>query len=139
MEDAAVADVVLGALVDAGGVLLVLRSPDKSANPNVWDLPGGCVEEGESELGALARELHEELGIHIERDTGSHLYRLTAGPAEEPVVVSAWMVRDWQGTVLNKAPEEHVDIGWFGLDALPSPAHPIMRTALVSALRDVGG
>lgn len=139
MKDSAVADVVLGALVDEVGVLLVHRSPDKRAHPNVWDLPGGCVEEGESELGALARELHEELGVHIATDTVSHLYRLTAGPAEEPALVSAWMVRDWRGTPLNNAPEEHVSIGWFGWDALPSPAHPIMRTAMVNSLRDVAG
>lgn len=89
MKDNAVADVVLGALVDEGGVLLVRRSPDKRAHPNVWDLPGGCVEEGESELGALERELHEELCVHILTDAVSHLYRLTTGPADEPVLVSA--------------------------------------------------
>ncbi len=133
------ADVVLGALVDEGGVLLVHRSPNKQAHPNVWDLPGGCVEEGESELGALARELHEELGVHIATDAVSHLYRLIAGSAEEPALVSAWVVRSWQGTPLNNAPDEHVGIGWFGLDALPSPAHPVMRTAMVDALRDAAG
>lgn len=132
--DESVADVVLGALVDEGRVLLVHRSPDKRAHPDVWDLPGGCVEEGESELGALARELHEELAIHMDPDAVSHLYRLTAGPAEEPALVSAWLVHRWEGTPLNNAPEEHVDIGWFRLDALPSPAHPAMRAALLTAL-----
>lgn len=137
MEDVAVADVVLGALVDEGRVLLVHRSRDKRAHPNVWDLPGGCVEDGESELGALARELHEELGVDIATDAVSHLYRLIAGPADEPALVSAWMVHNWQGTPLNYAPEEHIGIGWFELDALPSPAHPIMRATLVNALRDI--
>jgi 8-oxo-dGTP pyrophosphatase MutT (NUDIX family) len=135
--DEVVADVVLGALVGEGRVLLVHRSPNKRAHPNVWDLPGGCVEEGESELGALARELREELDVHIASDTASHLYRLTAGPADEPALVSAWMVRTWQGTPMNNAPEEHVDIGWFGLDTMPSPAHPLLRAAFLSALRDV--
>lgn len=137
--DESVADVVLGALVDEGRVLLVHRSPDKRAHPDVWDLPGGCVEEGESELGALWRELREELGVDITTDTVSQLYRLTAGPAEEPALVSAWLVSDWQGTPLNNAPEEHVDIGWFGLDSLPSPGHPLMRPALLTALRGAGG
>lgn len=130
-----VADVVLGALVDEDRVLLVRRSPNKRAHPDVWDLPGGCVEADESELGALERELREELDIDIATDAVSHLYRLTAGSPEEPVVVSAWVVRHWQGTPQNHAPEEHVDIGWFGLDSLPSPAHPLMRTALVNGLR----
>lgn len=36
------------------------RSPHKRAYPDTWDLPGGHREAGESELGALRRELHEE-------------------------------------------------------------------------------
>lgn len=135
MKDA-VAQVVLGALIDERRVLLVHRSPSRRAHPNVWGLPGGCVEEGESELDALAREMREELAVRITTDSVSHLYRLTAGPAEEPALVSAWLVRNWQGTPLNDAPGEHVGIGWFGSDALPSPAHHIMRAALANALRD---
>ncbi len=38
------------------------------------------MEVGESELDALARELHEELGVRVERGSASHLCRLTAGP-----------------------------------------------------------
>lgn len=136
--DDAIADVVLGALVDEGRVLLVHRSPNKRAHPNVWDLPGGCVEEGESELGALERELREELGVCIATDAVSQLYRLTAGSVDEPALVSAWMVRKWEGTPLNNAPDEHVDIGWFRLGKLPSPAHPLMRAAFVNALWGFG-
>ena len=130
-----VADVVLGALMDEDRVLLAHRSPTKRAHPDVWDLPGGCVEAGESELCALARELREELGVHIATDTASHLYRLTAASVEEPALVSAWIVLDWQGTPKNNAPDEHVDIGWFELGNLPSPAHPLVRTAFVNAVR----
>ena len=56
-------EVVVGALVRDGRVLLGHRRPDKRAYPDVWDLPGGVMEDGESELDALARELREELGV----------------------------------------------------------------------------
>lgn len=49
--------VVCGALVENGAVLLVHRSPTRRAYPDLWDLPGGHVEAGESELQALAREM----------------------------------------------------------------------------------
>ncbi len=127
--------VVVGALVRDGQVLLVHRRADKRANPDVWDLPGGVVEEGESELEALARELREELGVRIEVGSTSHLDRVTAGPADEPALLSAWLVPQWQGTPANVAPEEHDGIGWFGLDELPPPPHVLVRTALVRALR----
>jgi len=127
--------VVVGALVRDGRVLLVHRSPSKRAYPGVWDLPGGLTEVGESELGALRRELHEELGVQIATGSVSHLCRVTAGPAEEPALLSAWLVREWQGTPSNLAPEEHDDIGWFGHHEMPPPAHMLVRTALLEAMR----
>jgi len=131
--------VVVGALVRGGRVLLVHRCPDKRAYPDVWDLPGGHIEAGESELGALTRELHEEIGVQIATGSASHLCRLAAGPAEEPALLSAWLVRDWQGMPANVAPEEHDDIGWFGLEELPPPAHVLVRTTLVNAIRGQRG
>ena len=128
-------EVVVGALVRGDRVLLAHRSPDKAAYPDVWELPGGVVEAGESELEALRRELREELGVRIATDSASHLCRLTVRPAGQPALLSAWLVRDWQGTPANVAPGEHVDIRWFGLDELPPPAHVPVRTALLDALR----
>ena len=97
------------------------------------------MEAGESELGALTRELHEELGVQIATGSASHLCRLTAGPAEEPALLSAWLVRDWEGTPTNVATEEHDDIGWFALEALPPLAHVLVRAAVVNAMRSDRG
>src|SRR6476661_2476654 len=127
--------VVVGALVRERLVLLAYRSQNKPAYPAVWELPGGVVEPGESELDALTRELREELGVHIAAGSASHLCRLTVGPAEEPALLSAWLVPDWEGTPANVAPEEHDDIGWFVVEELPPPAHVLVRTALVDAIR----
>lgn len=57
--------VVAAALVRSGEVLLTHRSPSRQWYPDVWDLPGGHVEDGESELQALGREVREELGVHV--------------------------------------------------------------------------
>ena len=132
-------EVVVGALVHDGRVLLVHRRPDKRAYPDVWDLPGGLVEPGESELEALERELQEELGVRIATGSASHLCRVPAGSDDEPAVLSAWLVREWQGTPSNVAPEEHDDLGWFGLEELPPPPHPGVRSALVSAIGSDAG
>ena len=127
-------EVVVGALVRNGRVLLGHRSPDKLAYPDVWDLPGGVIEAGESELSALARELQEELGIEITPAATRHLCRVTAHPSTGPVLLSAWLVDDWQGTPTNLAPDEHVAVGWFGIDELPQLAHAQVRTALLNAV-----
>ena len=122
----------MGALVRGRRVLLVHRRPDKRAYPDVWDLPGGVVETGESQLEALRRELREEVGVRVVGESASHLCRVTAGPVAEPALLSAWIVREWEGAPANLAPEEHDGIGWFDLDELPPPAHPLVRAALLT-------
>lgn len=49
-----------------GDVLLAQRPPGK-AYEGYWEFPGGKLEPGETSAQALARELHEELGIVVRR------------------------------------------------------------------------
>ncbi|HSQ81449.1 MAG TPA: Nudix family hydrolase [Casimicrobiaceae bacterium] len=49
-----------------GDVLLAQRPPGK-AYAGYWEFPGGKLEPGETSVQALARELHEELGIVVRR------------------------------------------------------------------------
>lgn len=54
--------VVAGVLVEADKVFLCHRSASRRWYPNVWDLPGGHIEEDESPAHALVRELREASG-----------------------------------------------------------------------------
>lgn len=128
-------EVVLGALVREGRVLLVHRSPNRHAYPDVWDLPGGHIESGETELTALTREMHEELGVQIATGSAIHLCRLGAGRGEESVRFSAWLVCEWEGTPTNVAPDEHDEIRWFRHEEVPPLAHELMGPAVVEAMR----
>ena len=128
-------EIVTAALVRDGRVLLVHRSPNRRAYPDVWDLPGGHIEPGETELAALTREMHEELGVRIETGSAIHLCRLDAGCAEDPVRISAWLVGRWEGTPTNVAPDEHDEIRWFRPEELPPLIHEPVRTAVVEAMR----
>lgn len=107
-------DVVTGALVRERRVLLVHRSRHRRAYPDLWDLPGGHVEPGESPLDALVRELREELGVRVVAETAGHMAELRSGAGDEDVRVSVWSVGEWEGVPVNAAPEEHDRIGWFG-------------------------
>jgi 8-oxo-dGTP pyrophosphatase MutT (NUDIX family) len=128
-------EIVVGALLREGRVLLVHRSPDRHVYPDVWDLPGGHVETGESELTALTRELHEELDVRIAAGSVSHLCRLDAGRGGESVPLSAWLVGDWHGAPTNAAPDEHDEIRWFRPEELPPLPHESLGTVLAEAMR----
>ena len=130
----AMEEVVIGALVREGRVLLVHRGPSRRAYPGVWDLPGGHIETGESELDALMREMHEELGIQISVGSVVHLGRLNAGTGGESVRLSAWLIGTWQGTPKNAAPEEHDEIRWFEIGELPPLPHEHLGTLLLDAI-----
>jgi 8-oxo-dGTP diphosphatase len=56
--------VVAGALI-ADRALLVAQRRRPSDLAGLWELPGGKVVPGETEITALARELREELGVEV--------------------------------------------------------------------------
>ena len=56
----------VGAIVhDANGRLLVIRRGHPPGE-GLWSLPGGRVEDGESDAAAVVRELSEETGLRVE-------------------------------------------------------------------------
>ncbi len=58
-------DVAVGVLIDATGRFLMTTRPRGKVFEGYWEFPGGKLEAGETTAQALARELHEELGIEI--------------------------------------------------------------------------
>lgn len=62
----------------AGDVLLVRHS----YGPDVWSLPGGGVASGEEPEAAARREVHEELGLTLDRleALGTHKEEISGAP-----------------------------------------------------------
>jgi 8-oxo-dGTP diphosphatase len=62
-------EVAVGVLVREDGAFLLTSRPTGKPYAGYWEFPGGKLEAGETVAQALARELHEELGIDIENCT----------------------------------------------------------------------
>ncbi|CAM4308997.1 Nudix family hydrolase [Kerstersia similis] len=121
-------DVAVGVLVRPDGCVLLDQRPADKSWAGWWELPGGKIEAGETVLQALARELQEELGIHVTRSypwvTYIHEY------PHATVRLSFCRVEHWEG---EPRPEERQTLGWFTPhDALELPqllpaAYPPLR------------
>ena len=94
LKRAAVAIALTEADDAAGGtaVLLTLRAAGLRAHSSQWALPGGRCDEGETQVTAALRELHEELGLDLREANVLGLlddYPTRSGYLITPVVVWA--------------------------------------------------
>ena len=89
--------VVAAALTDRQGrILLQQRAPDR-AMANLWEFPGGKVDEGELPEAALVRELREELGIETDAAHLAPACFASAPVGERHMVLLLYLCRHWQG------------------------------------------
>jgi 8-oxo-dGTP diphosphatase len=92
---------VVAGLVCQGSRLLVCQRRADVLYPLKWEFPGGKLEEGESLLTALRRELKEELGIEVE--SASELFRHSHSYPNQTVDLVFFKVETYHGSVSNKA------------------------------------
>jgi 8-oxo-dGTP diphosphatase len=105
--------VAAAVVVRADGQFLLAQRPVGKPYAGYWEFPGGKVEPGESAEGALARELHEELGIDV-----VHAYPwITRDYDYEHAAVRLrfFRVLDWRGEPHGK---ENQRFAWQSIDAL---------------------
>lgn len=89
-----------------------------------WHLPGGGVKKREGFDAGLARELREEVGLHVfttERVLG--IYHNLREAKDDHVVV--FVTRVPAGTAVTAADAlEIAEAAWFAIDALPADVSP---------------
>jgi ADP-ribose pyrophosphatase len=83
-KDDGVEQFVVGAVVEHGGRVLLLRRPEGDFMGGIFELPSGKVETGETLDVALAREVREETGLNVSglRDYLGH-FTYTSGSGQQ--------------------------------------------------------
>jgi|GEM_PF-1712004 len=120
--------VVVAALIERGGRVLVSQRLPDAGQPNRWEFPGGKRERGESDRAALRRELNEELGIDLA--VGSRVWTAPAGPLELRFYRCGWRPG------LRPRPLGVVQFRWVRREDLPGYCFPPADDGLVAALAD---
>jgi 8-oxo-dGTP diphosphatase len=118
--DPRVREVVGAAIVDDLGHptrLLAARRTEPAALAGGWELPGGKVDEGETQVEAVHRELREELGVEVE--LGEQLVGPLPGgrwPLGEAYAMTVW----WAVVTVGEAApiEDHDEVRWLEREQL---------------------
>jgi len=123
-----IVEVAAAVLQRADGSFLLAQRPAGKVFAGYWEFPGGKVEPGEAAGLALARELHEELGIEVER-AYPWLTRVFAYP-HATVRLRFYRVLQWRN---EPRPRENQALAWQRLDdRMAEPMLPANAPVLAS-------
>lgn len=103
--------VVAAVLINAKGEVLLAQRPVGKRLAGKWEFPGGKIEDGETPESALARELHEELGIEVRTEDFENFWFLSHSYPEFKfhLLMPVYTCRGWKG---EPKPLEHSALCW---------------------------
>jgi 8-oxo-dGTP diphosphatase len=114
----ATVDVAVGILINSQEEFLLTSRPIGKVYEGYWEFPGGKLEAGETVAQALARELHEELGLQI-GDVQLWHQQLVDYP-HALVRLNFCKVREWQGMLEMREGQQ------FAWQSLPVQVGPVL-------------
>ena len=119
-----VVDVAVGVLLRPDGAFLLTSRPEGKVYADYWEFPGGKLEAGESVEQALARELHEELGIEVPNTNVARWREQLVDYPHALVRLHFCRVTRWQGELQMREGQR------FSWQRLPVQVGPILPGAL---------
>jgi 8-oxo-dGTP diphosphatase len=127
-NDGGLIHVAAAALIDDRDRVLLARRPVDAHQGGLWEFPGGKRETGESVAEALRRELHEELGIVLQRHRP--LIRVHHQYADRSVLLDVHRVTAWRGQPVGRQGQP---LAWVLPEELHDYPMPAADEPIVSA------
>jgi 8-oxo-dGTP diphosphatase len=121
--------VAAGVIHDTRGRILLARRTEGRDLAGAWEFPGGKVENTETVVEALQRELHEELGIHVE--SVEPLIKVPQHYAHKSIVLDVYQVNAYTGKPRGC---EKQALAWAPLEKLQAYPMPAADRPVVAAL-----
>jgi ADP-ribose pyrophosphatase YjhB (NUDIX family) len=119
------------AIIEEDRILLTKREDFE-----IWCMPGGQIDPGESLADAAVREAREETGLEVELTRLVCLSSRVGGGQEVHMPIFAAKV---VGGTLSPQVDEVIDIGYFAAEELPANLIPWHRRPALDALSGLSG
>lgn len=117
-------------MLTQGESILLLKRGNVSFGAGEYCMVGGKIDGNETARQAAAREAFEEIGVSIELDDLQLVHTFhRKGPSEE-LFALVFKAEKWSGELINKEPEKHDLMGWFGYFDLPENILPAHKQAI---------
>ncbi|MBP9742232.1 MAG: (deoxy)nucleoside triphosphate pyrophosphohydrolase [Burkholderiales bacterium] len=114
---------VAGVLKKDSWVLMASRPVGKS-HAGSWEFPGGKLENGETAITALIRELHEEIGVIVDARHCNYLTFIQQDYSHTKVELDVVVVSHWTGEIVAV---ENQELSWQDLTK-PCMISPLLPT-----------
>lgn len=117
---------------DAGTEVCISLRPGHLHKGGLWEFPGGKVEEEETTLAALKRELEEELGLQLL--DAEPMQEILWHYPEKSVLLDVMIVTDFTGSAVGR---EGQQVRWVKRSDLANYAFPEANQAILDMLSAV--
>ncbi|MDH5433553.1 MAG: 8-oxo-dGTP diphosphatase MutT [Gammaproteobacteria bacterium] len=120
---------VAAAVIFSQNRILIAKRPDNKEQGGLWEFPGGKLEQHESSIQCLLRELREELDIVIENPDFYHqeIYKYP----DKQVTLDFYFIREFSGLAKGN---ERQEIKWVDPVELSNYSFPPANEQLVKKL-----
>ncbi len=122
--------VAVGVIKDSENRILISKRANDVHQGGLWEFPGGKVEDGESVMAALKRELSEELGIGVNH--ARPMIKIRHHYRDLSVLLDVWEVDDFSGITHGR---EGQQIKWQSKDSLQANDFPAANKAIIKAVQ----
>lgn len=113
---------VVSCFIEVNGQVLLLHRQDDKSEGNRWGIPAGKVEEGETELEAMVREIKEETGLDIPSEQINYFDKVYVRYPEHDFVYHMLHTKLGSQPSIALSNREHKDFSWvLPQDALKMP------------------
>jgi 8-oxo-dGTP diphosphatase len=126
--------VAVGVIQNAAQEVLIAKRPSHLHQGDLWEFPGGKVEENETVLQALKRELQEEINIEVQ--TAMPFMQVTHDYGDKQVLLDVWLVTTFLGDPQGM---EGQPLCWVSSSTLAHYHFPAANQAIIEKLILAGG